>query len=75
LLPAHAYCHVQHQLKQHGNAHLWLFLSPLACWCLQDVKAHLPAQAHSLYYKDIIGNISSSDTTHTSKEVRAANSP
>jgi hypothetical protein len=39
------------------------------CW-LQDVKAHLPAQAHSLYYKDIIGNISSSDTTHTSKEVR-----
>jgi hypothetical protein len=39
---------------------------------LQDVKAHLPAQAHSLYYKDIIGNISSSDTTHTTKEVRPA---
>lgn len=36
---------------------------------LQDVRAHLPAAAHSLYYKDIIGNISSSDTTHTSKEV------
>jgi hypothetical protein len=34
------------------------------------VKAHLPAQAYSLYYRDIIGNISSSDTTHTSKEVR-----
>ncbi|KAF6257504.1 Ribophorin I-domain-containing protein [Scenedesmus sp. NREL 46B-D3] len=33
-----------------------------------DVRAHLPAAAHSLYYKDIIGNISSSDTTHTSKE-------
>ncbi|WIA09458.1 hypothetical protein OEZ85_008859 [Tetradesmus obliquus] len=33
-----------------------------------DVKAHLPAAAHSLYYKDIIGNISSSDTTHTSRE-------
>eukprot|EP00882_Tetradesmus_deserticola_P020476 GHRQ01022123.1.p1 GENE.GHRQ01022123.1~~GHRQ01022123.1.p1 ORF type:complete len:580 (+),score=253.23 GHRQ01022123.1:133-1872(+) len=33
-----------------------------------DVVAHLPAAAHSLYYKDIIGNISSSDTTHTTKE-------
>jgi hypothetical protein len=47
----------------------WLLLPHLLLLLLQDVKAHLPAAAHSLYYRDIIGNISSSDTTHTSKEV------
>ncbi|KAF8073141.1 OST1A [Scenedesmus sp. PABB004] len=34
----------------------------------QDVVARLPGPAHSLYYKDIIGNISSSDTTHSPSE-------
>lgn len=38
---------------------------------LQDVRAKLPGPAHSLYYKDLIGNISSSNTVHTPKQVRA----
>jgi hypothetical protein len=36
---------------------------------LQDVRAKLPGPAHSLYYKDLIGNISSSNTMHTAKQV------
>jgi hypothetical protein len=38
---------------------------------LQDVRAKLPGPAHSLYYKDLIGNISSSNTEHKPKQVRA----
>jgi hypothetical protein len=37
---------------------------------VQDVRAKLPGPAHSLYYKDLIGNISSSNTVHTTKQVR-----
>lgn len=39
---------------------------------LQDVRAKLPGPAHSLYYKDLIGNISSSNTVKTAKQVSAA---
>ena len=31
----------------------------------QELRARLPAQARSLYYKDLIGNVSSSDTLVT----------
>ena len=31
----------------------------------QELRARLPAEAHSLYYKDLIGNVSSSDTLRT----------
>jgi len=33
------------------------------------MKAHLPPAAHSLYYNDQIGNISTSDTRKTALEV------
>lgn len=36
---------------------------------LQQVYAHMPLSAHSTYYKDIIGNISSSDTITRSDNV------
>ncbi len=39
--------------------------------CTQDLKARLPASAHSLYYVDIIGNISTSAVRKTATEVRA----
>jgi len=39
---------------------------------MQDVRAKLPGPAHSLYYKDLIGNISSSNTVKTAKQVSAA---
>lgn len=45
----------------------------LCCATVQDVRAKLPGPAHSLYYKDLIGNISSSNTVHSPKQVRAHN--
>lgn len=36
----------------------------------QDLSAKLPGAAHSLYFKDLIGNISSSDTRKSSSAVR-----
>jgi len=37
---------------------------------VQELKAKLPPSAHSLYYVDQIGNVSTSDVRKTSAEVR-----
>ncbi len=39
------------------------------------MRARLPPAAHSLYYVDLIGNISSSAVRRTSAEVRGPQAP
>jgi hypothetical protein len=45
------------------------------CFCVvantQEMKAKLPASAHSIYYVDQIGNVSTSDVRKNSAEVRS----
>lgn len=48
---------LKHSYSQGGPSHVF-----------QNIKAHLPPAAHSLYYNDLIGNISSSHTRKSMKE-------
>jgi hypothetical protein len=42
---------------------------PRPCLTAQGLKARLPPSARALYYKDLIGNVSSSNTRRSLKEV------